>query len=81
MFFFFVVVVEKSNQNFIEIADEKYPLGLKLNYYWLRDHCKCEDCYDESKSRKKCNLLKVPLDIAMKHCEVKDEILSVTCKY
>uniref|UniRef100_A0A1A9X281 Trimethyllysine dioxygenase, mitochondrial n=1 Tax=Glossina brevipalpis TaxID=37001 RepID=A0A1A9X281_9MUSC len=49
-----------------EIKCEKKNEILKLNQFWLRDHCRCLQCYNQVTKQRKYNLLDLPEDIAVK---------------
>lgn len=65
--------------DFLEISDEKYSSSIKLNFYWLRDHCRCDKCYDVGTAQRKFNFMDIPLTIRPKSYEV-GEKLCVVCK-
>lgn len=54
---------------------------IRLNFYWLRDHCRCEKCFDKNTSQRKFNFMDISLDIRPKSHVVKDGQLTVVCKY
>lgn len=67
--------------NILEIPrNEKYP-DIRVNFYWLRDHCRCETCYDKGTSQRKFNFMDISLDICPKSHVLKDGQLSVVCKF
>ncbi|XP_063699614.1 trimethyllysine dioxygenase, mitochondrial-like [Culicoides brevitarsis] len=71
-------VPEAPKLDFIEIEDEtRFPGGIKLNYFWLRDHCRCEKCYDKDTSQRKMALTDIPLDIKPSKYEIQEESLRV----
>ena len=61
----------------IQIGSDK---SLKLDVFWLRDHCRCASCYDYSTFQRKINILDIPDDIKVKEFKLKDEKLEVVCK-
>ncbi|XP_063700953.1 trimethyllysine dioxygenase, mitochondrial [Culicoides brevitarsis] len=52
--------------------------NIRVNYYWLRDHCRCENCYDKSTSQRKFNFMEISLDIRPKSHVVENGKLIVT---
>lgn len=56
-------------------------INLNLDLIWLRDHCKCELCYDHVNSNRKLNILDIPDDISTKRYNVDNEKLNVVCKF
>lgn len=61
----------------ILIEDDK---SLKLDLLWLRDHCRCEKCYDHSTFQRKLSILDIPEDIRTENYNIKDETLEIICK-
>lgn len=61
----------------ILIDDDK---GLRLDLLWLRDHCRCNKCYDFSTFQRKINILDIPDDICTKSYDIKDETLEIVCE-
>lgn len=61
----------------ISLEDDKV---LKLDLFWLRDHCRCDSCYNHSTHQRKLNILDISDDIAAKTYEVKGEKLRVVCE-
>ncbi|KAK7086523.1 hypothetical protein SK128_012504 [Halocaridina rubra] len=47
----------------LELRVNRWPHTLGLSYIWLRDHCKCPDCYDNFTKQRKLDIQKVPLNI------------------
>lgn len=79
--YIFNILGDDTTMDFIEIKDEKFSTSIRLNHFWLRDHCRCEKCYDKETSQRKFNLLDIPLDIRCESYEVKNGILHLKCKY
>ncbi|TMW54917.1 hypothetical protein DOY81_000150 [Sarcophaga bullata] len=36
---------------------------IQINQFWLRDHCRCNKCYNEATKQRRFNLLDIPKDI------------------
>jgi trimethyllysine dioxygenase len=62
----------------VKIDDEK---SLTLDLFWLRDHCRCESCYDHSNHQRKINILEIPDDISTESYEVTNQKLQVICEF
>lgn len=60
------------------LADDQV---LNLDLFWLRDHCRCETCYDHGNHQRKISILEIPDDIAASQYVFENEKLSVVCKY
>lgn len=54
--------------------------SLKLDLLWLRDHCRCEKCYDHETFQRKVNILDIPDDVSTKAYDVHDQTLNITCE-
>lgn len=54
---------------------------LKIDKFWLRDHCRCESCFDHSTNQRRLNILDIPDNVSTKSYELKDNKLNVQCKY
>jgi Gamma-butyrobetaine hydroxylase-like, N-terminal len=52
----------------------------KLDLFWLRDHCRCDKCYDHSTYQRKSSVLDIPDDISTQSHKVQGEKLNVICK-
>uniref|UniRef100_A0A1A9WXT9 Trimethyllysine dioxygenase, mitochondrial n=1 Tax=Glossina brevipalpis TaxID=37001 RepID=A0A1A9WXT9_9MUSC len=46
---------------------------IKLNQFWLRDHCRCLQCYNHVTKQRKLNLLEIPEDIIAKDWQWKED--------
>ncbi|CAO1309539.1 unnamed protein product [Diamesa hyperborea] len=56
------------------LADDQV---LKLDLFWLRDHCRCVACYDHANHQRKISILEIPDDIAASQFVLENEKLSV----
>lgn len=61
------------------------PTGeiLKIDPFWLRDHCRCIQCYNLDTKQRKYNLIDIPANVYPLGGEyVKDGLFyEVECKY
>lgn len=56
------------------------PDGTRLpdiSSFWLRDHCRCLQCYDAETHQRKCNVMEIPIDVQPTSIHVKGEQLKV----
>lgn len=60
-------------------VDEKVKLSLDL--LWLRDHCRCDLCYDHVRSTRKVSVLDIPDDVGFKSHKVENGHLLVDCEF
>lgn len=68
-----------GNHELLEIQHKALKKPLKLCSFWLRDHCRCSNCYGET-SQRKFNLSNIPLDIEPKGWNIDNECLNVKCE-
>lgn len=54
---------------------------LSLDHFWLRDHCRCELCYNEKNANRISNILDIPDDISIRKHKIESEKLIVDCKW
>ncbi|XP_038119720.1 uncharacterized protein LOC6044961 isoform X2 [Culex quinquefasciatus] len=70
-------------------VDERYFLTLvrpgqeepvPVSYIWLRDHCRCNECYNHETFQRTLSVLDIPDDVAPESYEVRDGSLNVIWK-
>ncbi|CRL08368.1 CLUMA_CG021242, isoform A [Clunio marinus] len=67
---------QNSSEQELKIkVDEDCSINLDL--FWLRDHCRCEACYDHGNYQRKLNILNIPDDIKVSSYEVDNGKVSV----
>lgn len=54
---------------------------LKIDVFWLRDHCQCENCYDTSNYQRKISVLDIPENIKVKSFKIEGDKLNVECEF
>ncbi|XP_068204238.1 trimethyllysine dioxygenase, mitochondrial [Palaemon carinicauda] len=47
----------------LELHVNRWPHSLGLSYVWLRDHCRCPECYNYVTNQRKQDMQKIPLNI------------------
>lgn len=52
---------------------------LKVCSLWLRDHCRCINCYGETFQRK-FNIAEIPLDVKPTELKTENNFILVTCE-
>ncbi|XP_017486362.1 PREDICTED: trimethyllysine dioxygenase, mitochondrial isoform X1 [Rhagoletis zephyria] len=59
----------------IQIKHKSSGKILKINTFWLRDHCRCGDCYNVETKQRRYNLLDIPKTVKPLRAEyIKDEL-------
>lgn len=69
--------VEKDGLLFIHHNALASPL--KVCSLWLRDHCRCINCYGETFQRK-FNLAEIPMDVKPTELKTENNFILVTCE-
>uniref|UniRef100_A0A1B0CUK0 Trimethyllysine dioxygenase, mitochondrial n=1 Tax=Lutzomyia longipalpis TaxID=7200 RepID=A0A1B0CUK0_LUTLO len=62
------------SSEFIEVPSR----SLKLNYFWLRDHCRCSECYNHRTNQRSFSFLSLPPDVKAKSCQFSDDFLAIS---
>lgn len=72
-----------------KIADERLFLTLKqseeaepirISYIWLRDHCRCNECYNHNTFQRSLSILDIPEDVSPESYEIQEQNLNVLWK-
>lgn len=63
----------------LKYSSSELPIG--INYFWLRDHCRCTKCYNIETNQRTLDILNVPLDIEPHECKITDDEISIQCMY
>ncbi|XP_062549842.1 uncharacterized protein LOC134214500 [Armigeres subalbatus] len=80
---------EESNAMQKPAIDERFFLSLKrtesdepiwVSYIWLRDHCRCNKCYNHETFQRSLSILDVPDDVSPLSYEIQDGALNVLWK-
>lgn len=50
-------------------------------YFWLRDHCRCDACYNHETFQRKSDIGGIDIDIKPNNWNLAEDKLQVTCKY
>lgn len=70
----------KLNNKTVEIVHPESKETLKYHNIWLRDHCRCELCYDHDTFQRKFNILDVSHEILWTRNKIEDQQLKIECK-
>lgn len=73
----------KIINEYLELTDSDGINGsvLKLNKFWLRDHCRCTVCYNPTYCQRTINILNIPEDIEVVNYVVNENLLNISCKF
>ncbi|XP_015523409.1 trimethyllysine dioxygenase, mitochondrial isoform X2 [Neodiprion lecontei] len=50
---------------------------IPIFYQWLRDHCRCDECYNDTTNQRKLSILDFPPDIFPREYNLSDRVLDV----
>lgn len=64
----------------LEIHHQKLQSPLRVCNFWLRDHCRCNDCYGETHQRK-ININDIPLNVEPNDLRAGADTIYVKCKF
>lgn len=56
-------------------------LNVNLDFFWLRDHCRCAQCYNQDTNQRKLDIRKIPLNIRPLSTKVNGDQLMVECEF
>lgn len=65
-----------THKSYLEVNDDKE--NHKFHYFWLRDHCRCDKCYNRVTEQVNLNVLDLPSDIQPKECHQVNKELIIT---
>jgi hypothetical protein len=65
----------------LSIKNHETEEMLDINYFWLRDHCRCEDCYNVNTCQKRLSILDIPEDVRPNSWKLDSGNLSVFCEF
>lgn len=68
-----------SSEKFVDIFNPETKENLKFHNIWLRDHCRCELCYDSATFQRKIDLIELPQEIYFKYKRFEDQQLKIEC--
>uniref|UniRef100_A0A182QT31 Trimethyllysine dioxygenase, mitochondrial n=1 Tax=Anopheles farauti TaxID=69004 RepID=A0A182QT31_9DIPT len=67
--------VTADTTRFLTVRNVRTDETVPVSYVWLRDHCRCDRCYNTVTSQRSTSILDLPLDIQPATCNItKDHI-------
>uniref|UniRef100_A0A182K094 Trimethyllysine dioxygenase, mitochondrial n=1 Tax=Anopheles christyi TaxID=43041 RepID=A0A182K094_9DIPT len=57
---------------FLTVRNDQTDESVSVSYVWLRDHCRCEECYNVATFQRSTSILDLPLDIQPASCDICD---------
>lgn len=67
-------------EKFVTIYHKLLAQPLKLNSFWLRDHCRCSKCYSTSFQRS-FNILDISLDVDPIEMKNESKFVHIKCMW
>ncbi|XP_066952067.1 trimethyllysine dioxygenase, mitochondrial [Macrobrachium rosenbergii] len=61
----------------LELHVNRWPHTLGVSYLWLRDHCRCPECYNYITNQRKLDMQKIPLNIRPASVKATREALEI----
>lgn len=77
---YFHSLISAMTKNFIVIEHDALEQPLRLNNFWLRDHCRCSTCFSAETHQRKFNFLDIPLDVRPVDLTIKGDCIHIACK-
>lgn len=68
---------ELQDELFITVPGIETP----LDSFWLRDHCRCSKCYNESTYQRRVSIRQIPLNVRATSAKVTGDQLTVECEF
>lgn len=65
----------RETNQFLEV-----DANMRFDLLWLRDNCRCEECFEYKILERNLNVLDIPDDISCKEHRVEDQTLIVNCE-
>uniref|UniRef100_A0A182WLW0 Trimethyllysine dioxygenase, mitochondrial n=1 Tax=Anopheles minimus TaxID=112268 RepID=A0A182WLW0_9DIPT len=69
--------VTLDKNRFLTVRNIDTDESVSVSYVWLRDHCRCEDCYNVATFQRSTSILDLPLDIQPELCTICDEKINI----
>ncbi|XP_058125189.1 uncharacterized protein LOC131281123 [Anopheles ziemanni] len=69
-----------SKSKFLTIRNAQTQATTSVSYVWLRDHCRCAECYNATTFQRSYTILDLPLDIEPESCNINNERIDITWK-
>lgn len=64
----------------MELKCADFAETLNLNFFWLRDHCRCNQCYSETTHQRKFNILDISENVRPKKIVFQKKDVVITCE-
>ncbi|XP_050096184.1 trimethyllysine dioxygenase, mitochondrial [Anopheles aquasalis] len=68
----------KDTTQFLTIKNSATDETVRVSYVWLRDHCRCRECYNEATYQRSYSILDLPLDIQPLTTQINDREIIIT---
>ncbi|KFB36062.1 epsilon-trimethyllysine 2-oxoglutarate dioxygenase [Anopheles sinensis] len=69
-----------DKSKFLTIRNAQTQATTSVSYVWLRDHCRCAECYNATTFQRSYTILDLPLDIEPESCNINNERIDITWK-
>lgn len=70
-----------DHSKLIVLQHDNLEKSLKVCNFWLRDHCRCAECYSADTFQRKFNIVDIPLDIRPKEVIASENgLITIKCE-
>ncbi|ETN62222.1 epsilon-trimethyllysine 2-oxoglutarate dioxygenase [Anopheles darlingi] len=69
---------DTDSTQFLTIKSAATDETVRVSYVWLRDHCRCRECYNEATYQRSYSILDLPLDIQPLTTHINDQEIIIT---
>ncbi len=73
------LLISEMPEDLVELnLDDK---RLTFDPLWLRDHCRCDQCYNHTTFQRKLKITDISDSIAVKSYQFENDCVNVTCEF
>ena len=65
----------------LEVQVPRWPQSIRLSYVWLRDHCRCDSCYNFETQQRRFDVHNIPLNVRPLAVKPSSQVLNIECEY
>ncbi|XP_049297013.1 uncharacterized protein LOC125770944 [Anopheles funestus] len=69
--------VPLDKNRFLTVRNVNTDESISVSYVWLRDHCRCKDCYNVTTCQRSNSILDLQLNIQLASCEICDQKINI----
>ncbi|XP_033122591.1 trimethyllysine dioxygenase, mitochondrial-like [Anneissia japonica] len=70
-----------QHEDYLELISVEGDDALKIPYVWLRDHCRCSECYSHDTNQRNFDAFKTDIqDESPTDIQIDNQSINITCK-